>query len=247
MNTYQGLHARFYDLIYAGKPYDREAAFVAERLRDFGVAIETLLDVACGTGRHAREFRKLGFDVTGIDYSPDLLEVARERGDDIEYLEQDMRELDLGERRFDAVTCLFDSIGYPQSDEGVTAALSAIRSRLAAGGAAAIEFLHAPALVSGSSPVRVRRFETAGAGTLLRISEAQLEGSVMHVAYDVVHLASDGTWEREQETQSNRSFEAGEMRVLMERAGFSELRFVPAYQPDGPIGADVFHVLAVGR
>jgi SAM-dependent methyltransferase len=247
LNTYQGLHARFYDLIYAEKPYELEGAFVADRLRDFGVEITTLLDVACGTGRHAREFHRLGFDVTGVDYSPDLLEVARARGDDIEYVEQDMRELDLGDRRFDAVTCLFDSIGYPQSDKGVTAALEAMRGRLADGGAVAIEFLHAPALRSGSSPLRVRRFDTPGGGTLLRISETELDGTVMHVSYDVVHLAPDGTWEREQETQSNRFFDVDEMRELMGRAGFTELRFVPAYQPRGPIDPDVFHVLAVGR
>jgi SAM-dependent methyltransferase len=247
LNTYQGLHARFYDLIYAEKPYNREAAFVVEQLKDFGADGRTLLDVACGTGRHAREFKKLGFDVTGVDYSPDLLEVARDRGDDIEYVEQDMRELDLSERRFDAVTCLFDSIGYPQSDEGVTAALAAIRGRLAEGGGAAIEFLHAPALRSGSSPVRVRRFETPGDGTLLRISETELDNNVMHVSYDVVHLAGDGSWEREQETQSNRFFEVEEMRALMDAAGYGDVRFVPAYQPDGPIDAGVFHVLAVGR
>jgi SAM-dependent methyltransferase len=247
LNTYRGLHARFYDVIYADKPYDREAGFVIDRLDDFGVDLGTLLDVACGTGRHAREFKKLGIAVTGVDYSADLLEVARDRGDDIEYVEQDMRELDLGERRFDAVTCLFDSIGYPQSDDGVVAALSAMRGCLAEGGAAAIEFLHAPALRSASSPVRVRRFDTLDGGTLLRISETELRDDVMHVSYDVVHLAPDQTWEREQETQSNRFFEVDVMRDLMERAGYTELRFVPAYQPDGPIDADVFHVLAVGR
>jgi hypothetical protein len=69
----------------------------------------------------------------------------------------------------------------------------------------------------------------------------------MHVEYDVVHLAADGTWEREREKQSNRFFAVDEMRGLMERAGFSDVRFAPAYEPGKEIGSDTFHVLAVGR
>ena len=249
MNTYHGLHARFYDLVYAEKPYGSEARFVADELLREGVETGMLLEVACGSGRHARELQALGFEVTGVDYSPDLLAVARERSDGIEFEEQDMRALDLQGRRFHAVTCLFDSIGYPQSDEGVTAALGGIRRHLTDDGAAAIEFLHAPALLSGSSPVRVRRWETPDGGELLRVSETELdrERSVMHVEYDVVHLAADRTWERERETQSNRFFTVDEMLGLMKSAGFSDVRFVPAYEPGKEIKPDTFHVLAVGR
>jgi len=249
LNTYQGLHARFYDLIYADKPYGAEAQFVVDQLLQGGVEGRALLDVACGSGRHARELQALGFDVTGVDYSPDLLAMARERSGGIEFVEQDMRELDLGARRFAAATCLFDSIGYPQTDEGVIATLRGIGRHLARAGVAAIEFLHAPAVLSHSSPVRVRRWETPGGGTLLRVSETELdrERNVMHVDYDVVHLAPDGTWEREREEQSNRFFDVEEMRDLMTRAGFSDVRFVAAYQSDDKIRTETFHVMAVAQ
>ena len=46
-NTYQGLHARHYDLVYADKPYAAEARFVHDLLRR---RPGRLLDVACGTG-----------------------------------------------------------------------------------------------------------------------------------------------------------------------------------------------------
>jgi ubiquinone/menaquinone biosynthesis C-methylase UbiE len=248
LNTYEGLHARFYDVVYAGKPYAEEARFVADELAREGVRGGQLLDVACGSGRHAGEFGKLGFEVTGLDYSPDLLMLARER-EGIEVVEQDMRELDLGDARFDAVTCLFDSIGYPQSNDGVVAALAGMRRHLADGGAAAIEFLHTPPMLATSSPVRVRRFETPGGGTLLRISETEIDAlaNVMHVAYDIVLLEADGTFQRAAERQSNRFFGVEEMRALIGVAGFGEVRFVPAYEPGGEIGGETFHVLAVAR
>src|SRR5215207_65025 len=165
-NTFQGLHARHYDLIYADKPYAEEARFVHDLL---GGRAGRLLDVACGSGRHAREFAALGWEVVGVDYSADLLAHAAANG--IEVHEQDMRHLDVPGKPFDAVTCLFDSIGYPQDNDGVVAALHGMRRHLAPSGRAAVEFLHAPALLSGADPVRVRRFDLSDGGTVLRISE----------------------------------------------------------------------------
>ena len=242
-NTFQGLHARNYDLIYAGKPYADEARFVHDLL---GGGPGRLLDVACGSGRHARELAALGWEVVGVDYSADLLEHARSAG--IEVHEQDMRTLDVPGEPFDAVTCLFDSIGYPQDDDGIVAALAGMRRHLVPGGRLAVEFLHAPALLAGADAVRVRRFALPDGGTLVRISETDLDraSQVMHVSYDVIALRPDGSYEQEQERQSNRFFEVEEMRALMERAGFRAIRFVPAYA-DGEIGADTFHVIALAE
>jgi SAM-dependent methyltransferase len=242
-NTFQGLHARHYDLIYAGKPYAEEARFVHDLL---GGEPGRLLDVACGSGRHAREFAALGWEVVGVDYSADLLEHASAAG--IEVHEQDMRSLDVPGDAFDAATCLFDSIGYPQDDEGVVAALAGMRRHLAPGGRVAVEFLHAPALLAGADPVRVRRFELPDGGTLLRVSETELDrtANVMHVSYEVIALRPDGSYERETERQSNRFFGVDEMRALMASGGLRAERFVPAYG-DGEIGPDTFHVIAVAE
>jgi SAM-dependent methyltransferase len=240
-NTFQGLHARYYDLIYAAKPYADEARFVHAL---FGGAPGRLLDVACGSGRHAREFAALGWAVTGVDYSPDLLERAREA--DIEAHEQDMRTLDVPGAPFDAVTCLFDSIGYAQDNEGVVAALAGMGRHLAPAGRLAVEFLHAPAMLAQADPVRVRRWELPDGGELLRVSETDIDAPAMtmHVSYDVVELRADGAYARERERQSNRFFAVEEMRALMELAGLRAERFVPAYS-QGEIGTDTFHVIAV--
>ena len=240
-NTFQGLHARHYDLIYAEKPYADESRFVHDLL---GGEPGRLLDVACGSGRHAREFAKLGWEVSGVDYSAELLEHAAATG--IEVHEQDMRRLDLPGELFDGVTSLFDSIGYPQEDEGVVAALAGMRRHLAPGGRVAVEFLHAPALLANADPVRVRRFELPDGGTLVRISETELRDSVMHVSYEVIELRPDGSYERETERQSNRFFAVEEMRALMELAGLRVERFVPAYG-EGEIGPDTFHVIGLAE
>ena len=248
MNTYQSLHARHYDLIYAGKPYAAEAAFVDRAIaRPRG----TLLDLACGTGRHAVEFSRLGWTVTGVDYGADLLQRARANaqaaGVAVAVLEQDMRHLDLGAERFDAVTCLFDSIGYPQTDDGVVAALTGARRHLAPDGVLVAEFLHGPAMVAGYDPLKVRTWRLDDGGELLRVSRTRLdlEASVMHVAYDLLELGPDGRYERSAEEQANRYFTVSDMRGLVRRAGLAERDFVHAYGADPAVTTDTWHVLVV--
>ncbi|HMA03496.1 MAG TPA: methyltransferase domain-containing protein [Gemmatimonadaceae bacterium] len=76
---------------------------------------ERLLDVPCGQGRHAHLLAEAGFDVTGLDYSSHLLDVARKRGTSstLRYVRGDMRALPAKwTGRFAAVLNLFTSFGF---------------------------------------------------------------------------------------------------------------------------------------
>ena len=88
----------------------------------------TLLDVACGTGRHLQAFAEAGLDCTGLDIHEGMLRVAAERcGRDTRLEQGDMTTFDLG-RRFDVVTCLFSSIAYSPT---VAAMRTAVRRMVA--------------------------------------------------------------------------------------------------------------------
>lgn len=74
-----------------------------------------ILDVPCGQGRHAHLLAEAGFDVDGLDYSRDLLAVAKRRGTGptLRYTRGDMRTLPARwTGRFDAVLNLFTSFGF---------------------------------------------------------------------------------------------------------------------------------------
>lgn len=68
-----------------------------------------ILDVGCGTGRHSIELARRGYRVTGLDLSPAMLEVAREKARlqrvEVEWVHADATDFDLG-REFDAAICL---------------------------------------------------------------------------------------------------------------------------------------------
>jgi dTDP-3-amino-3,4,6-trideoxy-alpha-D-glucopyranose N,N-dimethyltransferase len=136
--------ARYYDLIYSFKDYGAESAKVlsiaranlrSDRLR--------LLDVACGTGRHL-EFLKEHFEVEGLDLAEDLLELATARNPGVPFHRADMTSFELG-RRFDVVICLFSSIGYVKTLDGLNQAVACMTHHLAPGGLLIVEPWFTPA------------------------------------------------------------------------------------------------------
>ncbi len=132
--------ARYYDAIYAadGKDYAREAQEVIELINQYARRpCRSLLDVACGTGRHLTFLRQI-YEVVGLDLDPDMLAIARQRLGDVELHQADMRSFDL-DRQFDAVVCLFSAIGYMKTDDDLRQAIHAMARHLAPGGVLLVE------------------------------------------------------------------------------------------------------------
>ncbi len=121
--------AELYDLFYDWKDYRAEAEKVRELVATRNPNARTVLDVACGTGSHLTHLRNW-FAVEGLDLNPGLLEVATRRLPEVTLHEADMRDFDLG-RTFDVVTCLFSSIGYVETTDGLSRAVEAMTRHLA--------------------------------------------------------------------------------------------------------------------
>jgi SAM-dependent methyltransferase len=127
--------ARIYDLLYVGtgiKDYQAETAELRRIIEESCPGAKSLLDVACGTGAHLAELRQW-YEVEGADLSPAMLAVARKRLPGVPLHEADMRTLDLG-RSFDAVICLFSSIGYLTDPAEMRSAVARLAAHVAPGG-----------------------------------------------------------------------------------------------------------------
>ena len=76
--------------------------------------VKTVLDFSCGTGSQVFFLNKFGYKITGVDFSPSLLEIARKKALrenlSINFLDGDMRKLEVG--KFDAVITIFNAIGH---------------------------------------------------------------------------------------------------------------------------------------
>src|SRR4030095_7263880 len=102
--------AQFYDALYHFKDYAAAAEQLHALIQETCPGASTLLDVACGTGKHL-EYLRAYYRVEGLDLNAQLLEVARKRCPGVLFHQGNMVDFNL-DRSFDVVTCLFSSIGY---------------------------------------------------------------------------------------------------------------------------------------
>ena len=105
----------FYDLLTQNISYKQRAAYFDELIKRHGGQKNILLDLACGTGSLSEEMSKMGYDVIGVDNSEDMLNVAIEKklksGLNIQYLKQDMTQLDMF-GTIDVIICALDGINH---------------------------------------------------------------------------------------------------------------------------------------
>jgi ubiquinone/menaquinone biosynthesis C-methylase UbiE len=130
--------AAIYDAIYSSKNYEAETETLKGLIAHYQTNTgKTLLDVACGTGRHL-VYLRTDYALTGVDLSTDMLAAARAKLPDVPFHQGDMLTFDLG-RQFDVVLCLFSSIGYMKTLETMRGAVANMARHVAPGGVLMVE------------------------------------------------------------------------------------------------------------
>jgi SAM-dependent methyltransferase len=129
--------AELYDAIYSFKNYSGECDRLRSLIGNVLPGARTLLDVACGTGEHAR-FLKHDYAVDGIDINESYLGAARLKNPSGKFTRANLMDFDLG-RTYDVVTCLFSAIGIVGTFERLERAIRLMARHVRPGGALIIE------------------------------------------------------------------------------------------------------------
>ena len=154
-------YAQYYDLFYQDKDYVSEAAFVDGILRRWCPGPLEILELGCGTGRHAQELVGLGHSVHGIDLSPGMLGAVPESpgagrftcclGDARTYRDS---------RRYGAVISLFHVVSYQVTNEDLVAAFATAAAHLEVGGVFVFDAWYGPAVIRIGPDARERTITT---------------------------------------------------------------------------------------
>jgi SAM-dependent methyltransferase len=179
-------YAAYYDLLYEDKDYVSEAAYCLALLAEHGVDDGSILELGCGTGKHAEEFARRGFSVHGIDLSELMVELAEQRkptelADRLRFEVGDVRDARLG-RQFDAVISLFHVASYQTSNQELKAMFSTAAEHLKPGGVFVFDFWYGPAVLTEQPEVRNKRMKNEEI-EVLRVAEP-----VMHPNENVVDV-----------------------------------------------------------
>lgn len=133
----------FYHKLYFDRD-DNEAGTFIKKLMDHlhPMPNARILDVACGKGRHSKILASLGFQVTGIDISPDsIAEALLSKTDKLDFFVHDMR-LPFWGNYFDYAFNFFTSFGYFKTRREHDNAIRTIARSLHTGGIFMIDYLN---------------------------------------------------------------------------------------------------------
>lgn len=132
----------YYALLYGHRDEEDARVWTDLIVRRLGLRPgDTLLDLACGRGRHAAHFVRAGLQVTGIDLSEPSIAEARRRVPEAAFHLHDMR-IPFAHGRFDAAVCLFTSLGYSTDRHDDQRTVDAATQALKPGGAFVLDLLN---------------------------------------------------------------------------------------------------------
>ena len=203
-----------YDVLVADYDHDGWIDAILAVLRPLGLRGHAVLDVACGTGRSFLPLLERGYDVTGCDISPRMLDHARDAAAGrAELFVADMRELGpIGS--FDLVTCLDDAVNYLLTEEGLEAALHGFARNLSATGLAVWDVNTRPSHSGGFTS----DWTKAGPDLLIAWQGRGEDGPIGEAAIDV--FSRDGEcWQRATSVHRQRHWPLDEVRAAAARAG----------------------------
>jgi ubiquinone/menaquinone biosynthesis C-methylase UbiE len=129
--------AYIYDKLMYDIDYSMWADFIEEIFSINHHKPELVLDLGCGTGNFCIEMAKRGYEMIGVDRSPDMLNCAmhksKEQGLNVLYLNQDMTNFELY-GTVDTIVCLMDSINYILYKKDIKKMLKLVKNYLNPGG-----------------------------------------------------------------------------------------------------------------
>lgn len=132
----------YYHILYKERN-DKEAQFFISNLVHY-LSLEkesTVLDLACGKGRHSIYLNELGFNVLGVDLSENSINIAKNsENDTLKFGVHDMRNPLEG--TYDAVLNLFTSFGYFETEDEHIKVLNNIKNAVNETGLAVLDYLN---------------------------------------------------------------------------------------------------------
>lgn len=228
--------AYVYDLLMQDVQYAQWADYIESLFQRFGARKpELVLDMACGTGNLTLELARRGYDMIGIDMSPDMLscamEKSAERGLSPLWVCQDMRAFELY-GTMDAILCTMDSLNYMENASDMTLVFQLVRNYLNPGGLFIFDM---------NTPYKLQHilgnnlfYEIRDDITYLWRNEYDPKGKKCIFDLTFFVKEAEDIYRRLEEEQVQKAWTAEEIRLLLQKAGLELMDVYGAFTQDAP-------------
>lgn len=226
-----GVFSEFYDALTANVSYDTVSQVLSSLLTRYGKSRGLLLDLACGTGSVSVRMAQKGYEVIGVDLSPEMLSEAQNKaysaGQNILFLCQDMTALDLY-GTVDAAVCTLDGLCHLPDEESLQAAFGKVSLFMNPGGVFLFDvnsvYKHRAVLGNNTFVYDTDDVYCVWQNTLLP------DGVTVQMDLDFFEPVSDkGDYVRQSERFTERAYPRETLEAMLKKAGFTVLDVFDGY------------------
>lgn len=226
---------QIYDELMVNVDYPAWAKYLQQLLLDQGDNPTHILELGCGSGNVTLELLKLGYEVVGLDYSEEMLEIAEEKteefGNKIIYTQQDLRKIDFEVYEIDAVVAANDTFNYLVEIKDVKQVLEYLYPRLKKGGQVIFDI---------SSPYKLEN--TLGNNTygesfenMVYLWENFYDKDEKILNMDINFFENEnGVYKRYKESHVQRAHSIEEITNILEEIGYENIKVYGDFTKDSP-------------
>ena len=212
--------ADIYDTLMSDVEYDKWADFFEDIFKRNGTKPDLVLDLGCGTGTLTKIMAQRGYDMTGVDSSFSMLNIAQMKGGNILYLCQDMTEFELY-GTMGAIVSSLDCINYITDEKALKKVFFLVHNYLDYDGVFIFDI---------NTPYKLEKI--LGENTFVSDEngvfytwESEFNNDSKLCDFYLTFFAEDkdGRYERIDEEQTERAWDTAELIKLLAETGFSDI------------------------
>jgi SAM-dependent methyltransferase len=215
-------YAGYYDKIYKGKDYKKEADFIKKVINRYSSnKVENILSLGCGTASHDIVLAKSGFKIMGIDMSDKMIKIAKEKASaekaDIKFKVADITDFKVSEK-FDFSMAMFNIIGYMIENESMEKMLKNVSKYLKKGGLFVFDCWYGPAVLKSRPEDKTKEI---GNGLVRKTTQnLDIEKSIIEINFEI----KENNVARSKETHKMRFWNLKEMDYFLNKNGFEMIK-----------------------
>jgi len=242
--------AKYYDVMHQYRNYDQECSFTDNLIKRKVPEAKRILDICCGTGEHATRMARLGYEVTGVDQSQDMLDIAVDKaiasGLSIDFICTDVFELGIKEE-FKVAYCLGYTFLYVTANSDVRRFFKAVKNALLPRGLFLVDFINGLSLIKDFDKDEfVYHHENATIRQRDRWSLNKRRG-VKHLDFEYEITDSEGRVQKISAEEDLRIFYDDEVQTLLSSCGFSDVESFGDYTLERNRSDDPYIVIVSGK
>lgn len=244
-NTFN-LYGNYYDLIYQDKNYEAETAYLKNLISKHAPLARTIIEFGSGTGKHAKLLNEAGYEITGVEPSEKMLQVAQKFTKQHLNFEKGDLQSYKSNKKHDVALALFHVVSYINSNADLITSFKNLLELLKPNALFIFDVWYSPAVLTQLPETRLKKIEneyfevTRKASPSIRWNE-----NVVEVAYDI-NIVDKTNKEIQTFTELHcmRHFSLPELKLIIESSGFA---FVAAeeFLTGNSVGPDTWGVTMI--